>query len=178
MTTKSTTPAVDQAFVDDFARRWAQAWNSYDPERVLELMADDVSYDDSRSPETMHGHDQVRVFLEQNWRAFPDLRFEVTDGPFLDPREPKAALYWRCNGTHLGRMEPPGLDATGRTIEIEIADFHEYREGKVARVRMLFDTTAVTRQLGVVPEVGSRPEAIAMGLANLRQKLRHLASRS
>jgi hypothetical protein len=32
--------------------RWIAAWNSYQPERVLELMTDDIVYDDSGWPQT------------------------------------------------------------------------------------------------------------------------------
>jgi steroid delta-isomerase-like uncharacterized protein len=162
---------VDQAFVDDFAQRWLEAWNSQDAEKVLGLMADDIVYDDSAWPDTMRGHGDVRVFLEHIWRAFPDLRFEPTDGPFLDPREPKAAFYWRGYATHRGPVDPPGLAATGKQIEFEGGDFHEYRDGKLVRLRIVFDMARVMRQLGALPDPGTREERLVVGLANLRGKL-------
>jgi steroid delta-isomerase-like uncharacterized protein len=162
---------ADQAFVDDFAQRWLEAWNSQDAEKVLGLMADDIVYDDSAWPDTMRAHGDVRVFLEHIWRAFPDLRFEPTDGPFLDPREPKAAFYWRGYATHRGPVDPPGLAATGKQIEFEGGDFHEYRDGKLVRLRIVFDMARVMRQLGALPDPGTREERLVVGLANLRGRL-------
>jgi steroid delta-isomerase-like uncharacterized protein len=163
---------VDQAFVDDFAERWLEAWNSQDAEKVLGLMADDIVYDDSAWPDTMRGHGDVRVFLEFTWRAFPDLRFESTDGPFLDPSEPKAAFYWRSFATNSGPIDPPGLAATGKQIEFEGGDFHEYRDGKLVRLCIVFDMARVMRKLGALPDPGTREERLVVGLANLRGKLR------
>ena len=66
-------------------RRWEEAWNSHDPERLLALMTDDIVYEDSAWPTTMHGHADVRRFLDSVWTAMPDLRFEMVDGPFIRP---------------------------------------------------------------------------------------------
>jgi steroid delta-isomerase-like uncharacterized protein len=163
---------VDLAFVDDFAARWLEAWNSQDAEKVLGLMADDIVYDDSAWPHTMRGHADVRAFLEFTWRAFPDLRFEPTDGPLLDPHGPKAAFYWRGYATHSGPLDPPGFAATGRQIQFEGADFHEYRDGMLARLRIVFDMASAMRQLGALPDPGSREERLLAGLGNLRGRLR------
>ena len=163
---------VDQAFVEDFLERWLEAWNSQDAEKVLGLMADDIVYDDSAWPDTMRGHGDVRAFLEFTWRAFPDLRFEPTDGPFLDPNEPKAATYWRGFATNSGPIDPPGLAATGKQIEFEGGDFHEYRDGKLVRLRIVFDMARAMRQLGALPDAGTREERLVVGLANLRGRLR------
>jgi steroid delta-isomerase-like uncharacterized protein len=163
---------VDPAFVEDFAERWLEAWNSHDPEKLLALMTDDIVYDDSAWPKTMHGHGDVRAFLEHTWRAFPDLRFEPVGPPLVAAAEPKAAIYWRGFGTHTGPIDPPGLAPTGRRMEIEGGDFQEYRDGKVARLQIVFDMARAMRQLGSLPEPGTGAERFAVALANLRRKLR------
>jgi steroid delta-isomerase-like uncharacterized protein len=165
-------PSVDLAFAEDFAQRWLGAWNSHVAESVLALMADDIVYDDSAWPTTMRGHADVRAFIDSTWRAMPDLRFEVVDGPYLHPNEPKAAFYWKGYATHTGRIEPPGLAPTGRRIEMEGGDFHEYRDGKLVRLRIVFDLADTMRQLGVLPEPGSGGERFLMRLKNLQGKLR------
>lgn len=163
---------VDRVFVEEFAERWLDAWNSQDADKVLALMADDIVYDDSAWPNTMRGHADVRAFLEHTWRAFPDLRFEPIAGPFLDPREPRAAFYWRGYATHSGPIDPPGFAATGKRMEIEGGDFHEYRDGKLVRLRIVFDMARAMRQLGALPEPGTGAERLAVRLANLQRKLR------
>src|SRR6478735_855187 len=64
--TEAAAPAVDTAFVQDFFPRWLDAWNSHDADRVLALMTEDIAYDDSAWPTTMHGHAEVREFLRHS----------------------------------------------------------------------------------------------------------------
>ena len=71
----------DSAWVDAFVERWGNAWNAHDRAQVLELLTDDIVYDDSASPTTMRGKADVRELLDLTWRAFPDLTFELIAGP-------------------------------------------------------------------------------------------------
>lgn len=149
---------VDPAWVEDFAGRWLAAWNSHEPDRLLELMTEDIVYDDSAWPETMRGHGDVRAFLDWAWRAMPDMTFEVADGPYLMPGQPKAAFYWKGTGTFTGPLDPPGFAPTGARLEFDGADFHEYRDGRVSRLRIVFDMVDVSRQMGLLPKAGSQVE--------------------
>jgi steroid delta-isomerase-like uncharacterized protein len=163
---------LDQAWVEDFVQRWESAWNSHDPARLLELMTDDIVYDDSAWPTTMHGHGDVRGFLDYAWRAFPDLRFEWVEGPFIVPGQAKAAFYWRGGGTHTGPLDPPGFAPTGKRVEFEGGDFHEYRDGRVARLRIVFDMMDIGRQIGTLPRAGSSVEKAGATAQRLGMKLR------
>jgi steroid delta-isomerase-like uncharacterized protein len=150
--------SLDPAWLADFLERWEGAWNSHDADRLLALMTEDIVYDDSSWPTTMRGHDAVRAFLEFVWRGSPDMRFTLTDGPYIVPGEPKAAFYWTGTGTNTGPVDPPGFAATGKSLEFEGADFHEYRDGRVCRLRIVFDMLDIGRQLGTVPKAGSAVE--------------------
>jgi steroid delta-isomerase-like uncharacterized protein len=163
---------VDQAWVEDFAKRWEAAWNSHEHAQLLGLMADDIVYDDSAWPTTMRGHGDVRTFLDFVWRAFPDMRFEMIEGPYIVPGQPKAAFYWKGSGTHTGALDPPGFAPTRKRIEFEGADFHEYREGRVCRLRIVFDMMDVGRQLGTVPKPGSPVEKAGAAVQRLGMTVR------
>ncbi len=163
---------LDHAWVEDFVKRWEAAWNSHQPARVLELMSDDIVYDDSAWPTTMRGHGDVATFLEFAWRAFPDLSFEWVEGPYIVPGQPKAAFYWKGSGTHTGPLDPPGFAPTGKRVEFEGADFHEYREGRVCRLRIVFDMMDVGRQIGMVPKAGSPVEKAGATAQRLAMKTR------
>ena len=168
------TPAaqmIDAAWVEEFVGRWSGALNAHEASGVLALMAADIVYDDSAWPTQIRGHDEVRPFLDHIWTGMPDLRFEMTDGPYVMPGQPKAAFAWRGTATHAGLIDPPGLRATGRAIEFEGLATHEYRDGKVARLRVVFDRTDVMRQLGVLPPAGSREERVMAKVTNLRGRL-------
>jgi steroid delta-isomerase-like uncharacterized protein len=151
----------------DFFQRWAEAWNSQDAEKVLSLMTEDIVYDDSGWPETLRGHDEVRRFLEYIWRAFPDLEFEVIEGPLVAQGEMKAADYWRGRGTMLGPVDPPGFAPTGARVEFEGAGFYEFRDGRISRLRFVFDMMRAGQQIGAVPETGSRAERVGVLLQKL-----------
>jgi steroid delta-isomerase-like uncharacterized protein len=149
---------IDLDFVTGFAERWEAAWNSHQPERVLELMTEDVVYDDDAWHRTMRGHADVREFLEALWRAMPDLEFEVVQGPFLHPSEPVATFHWKGTGTFTGPLDPPGFAPTGARAEFDGFDLQEYRDGRVCRLRIVCDLFEVSRRLGLMPARGSRAE--------------------
>jgi steroid delta-isomerase-like uncharacterized protein len=168
---------LDQAWVDEFAERWKAAWNSHQPDRVLELMTEDIVYDDSAWPTTMRGHGDVRQFLEFAWTAFPDLSFEPATGPFIMPGEPRAAFEWTASATHTGPMDPPGYAPTGKRIEFGGADFHEYRDGRICRLRIVVDMMDLGRQLGLLPPAGSPLEQAGAAVQRLAMKVREQLQR-
>jgi steroid delta-isomerase-like uncharacterized protein len=159
---------------------WLDAWNSHQADRVLALLTDDVEVRDDSWPRAMHGHGEVREFLTALWRAVPDMTFELLAGPYVIPDEPRASFHWRGSGTFTGRMDPPGFAPTGRRWEIDGADFHEYRDGRIRRLRVVFDLMSVSRQLGVMPAAGSRAEramaAAQRGLVRAQQTYRQRPS--
>ena len=162
-----TAAEIDLDFVTGFAERWEAAWNSHQPERVLELMTEDIVYDDSAWPRTMRGHADVREFLEALWRGMPDLRFEMLEGPFLHGEKPIATFRWKGAGTFTGPLDPPGFAPTGARLEIDGFDLQEYRDGRVCRLRVLTDMMEVSRQLGLMPPQGSQLERAAAAAQRL-----------
>ena len=161
---------VGSEWVEEFAQRWLAAWNSHEPEGLLELMTEDIVYDDSAWPETMRGHADVRRFLDYTWTAFPDMTFESAGPAHLAAGA--AAFWWRGQATNTGPIDPPGLPPTGKHVQFQGADFHEYRDGKVARLRIVFDMADLTRQLGLLPDRGSAAEKALVAAQRLRARVR------
>jgi steroid delta-isomerase-like uncharacterized protein len=150
--TNTSAETVTSEWVEGFRDRWWAAWNSHQPERMLELMTEDIVWDDAGWPRTMRGHAEAREYLEFMWRAFPDITFE-SQRPLIAVDGSGAAYPWRGRGTNTGPLDPPGMPGTGKTLEWEGADFHdEYRDGKVARLRIVFDMSDTWRQLGLLPD--------------------------
>jgi steroid delta-isomerase-like uncharacterized protein len=149
-------PSID--WIRDFVPRWLEAWNSHQADQVLAFLTEDVEVRDDSWPQTMRGHGDVREFLEALWRAIPDMTFEALEGPYVIPGEPRASFHWLGSGTFTGPMDPPGFAPTGRRWEIDGVDFQEYRDGRIAKLRVAFDMMSVSRQLGVLPAAGSGQE--------------------
>ncbi|MFE5703197.1 ester cyclase [Rhodococcus koreensis] len=145
--------------MDEFAERWGNAWNAHDPAQVLELLTDDIVYDD------------VREFLDHGWRAFPDLTFELIAGPHVASDGPRAAYWWKATATHQAPLDPPGIPATGKHIEFDGVDIHEYRDGKVAKLRIIVNMNDIAMQLGLLPAPGSTAEKVMVGMQKLRSRL-------
>jgi len=163
---------LDPSFAVEFAERWLAAWNSHDPDRLLGLMTEDIAYDDSSWPRTMRGHAEVREFLEFIWRATPDLAFELVDEPFLLRGAPKAVLYWTGTATFTGPLDPPGFAPTGAKLAFDGFDLHEYRDGRVSRLRIVFDMMDISRQIGLLPRQGSGVEKAGASVQRLGVRLR------
>ena len=155
-TTSEAMPSIE--WIRSFTPRWLDAWNSHEVERLLALMTEDIEYRDDSWPKTMRGHADVREFLEAIWRAVPDMTFELLAGPYVIPDEPRAAFHWRGWGTHTGPLDPPGFAPTGRRWELDGVDLHEYRDGRVCSLRIVFDMMTASRQLGLMPAAGGRAE--------------------
>lgn len=155
-------------FVGALAIRWRDAWNTHEVEPVLDLMTEDVIYLDSAWHRPMHGHDDVREFLEVSWRAFPDMVFDMVGDPYLHPHKAGAVFHWRGTGTHTGDLDPPGIGPTGRPVDCQGTDLQEYRDGRISRVWMLWDMADVMRQLRVLPKRNSQAERALIALGQGR----------
>jgi steroid delta-isomerase-like uncharacterized protein len=167
-TATSTPPAAVHTAAKRLDDEFVKAWNSHKVEKLLSLMTDDVIYDDASWATEMHGHADVRAFLESTWRAVPDLSFKHEDTVLVDASGTRTARYWTGKGTHTGPWDPPGLRPTGRSFKFHGASFLESRDGKLSRIRVVYDVTDVMRQLGVLPGRASIGERLIMLTANLR----------
>ena len=165
-------PALAEPFAQDMVARGREALNAHNAERFVALMTEDVIFDHSAWPTTLRGRAQVRSFYTDFlWKAFPDLRLEPEDGPFLHPQAPRAAMAWRAVGTHTGPIDPPGLAPTGKRTEVSVREIAEFRDGRVSRLQIVVDMAAVLRQLGVLPAQGSRAERGIAALQRLQIRM-------
>jgi SnoaL-like polyketide cyclase len=92
-------------------------------------------------------------------------------GPLVASDGPRAAFWWRAQGTNTGAIDPPGIPATGKLVEFQGADFHEYRDGEISRLRIVFDTADISRQLGLLPAHGSVGERALVLLQQIRTRV-------
>jgi hypothetical protein len=163
--TKST-QALDRTFIDAFADRWHQAWNSHDPARVAALCTSDVVLEQSSSP-TLRGYSGAEQSVRQLHTASADYRFEATEAPYLSRDGHKAIVPWRMTGIMTGPLVPPGLAPTGQPVVIQGDDHWEFRDGLIARCRVLFDVNDLSVQLGATPPPGSAGEKAGVLLQHL-----------
>ena len=169
--TSTTTDTLDEAFVDDFAHRWAAAWEARDGEALGRLCTEDVEFFDPAIG-TVHGRAAVADWVRTCARAFPDYRFEEPEPPYIARDRPKVIFVWRMTGTNTGPIEPPGFAPTGKPIVLDGVDHWWFRDGLVERYRADYDSTGLSRQLGLVPPLGSRAEKGMVALQRLGARVR------
>jgi deazaflavin-dependent oxidoreductase (nitroreductase family)/steroid delta-isomerase-like uncharacterized protein len=159
-------------WVRAFAERYAEAWNSHEVERVLALLDEDVVWDDPAmlAERPLRDRRRIREFIESFFRAFPDAEF----GPGPEGAEIYAAggggfaLPWRVTGTMAGPLEPPGFAPTGRSFEVEGVDLWEFRDGRLSRIRTVYDLLDWSRQIGVLPDPAGPATRLVVPLQRLR----------
>jgi steroid delta-isomerase-like uncharacterized protein len=152
---ETATPAENPTteWVEEFIESWFAAWNSHDVERVLALMTDDIVYVDSlRAKQPMRGHEEVREFIERFWSGIPDFTVELAERPLIARDSRRASFRWHGKGTNSGQIVP-GMPPSGKGFENLGADFHEYRDGKVAHLQILFDKLDILQDLGLLEHV-------------------------
>jgi steroid delta-isomerase-like uncharacterized protein len=157
MSAEALPETLDPGFLQEFGHRWLDAWNVHDPEALAALCTEDVEFTDPAIG-TVHGRVPVADWVRTCDRAFPDYRFEEPEPPYISSDRPKGIVPWRMIGTNTGPIEPPGFAATGRPFVLEGVDHWWFRDGLVERYRADYDLNGLLRQLGLVPESGSRAE--------------------
>ena len=169
MAATTDTGALTREFAEDFAHRWLEAWNRRDADGLAALCTDDVEFFDPAIG-TVHGRPAVAGWLRVCERAFPDYRFEEPEPLYLAQDRPQVIAPWRLLATFTGEM-PPGFAPTGRSLVIEGVDHWTFRDGLVATYRADYDSMGVARDLGLMPERGSRQERAMVRLQRLQAKL-------
>jgi len=101
------------------------------------------------------------------FRAIPDVRIELVDGPYLSLDGAGAAVRLRISGTMTGPLTPPGFAPTGGPVEFETAEFSRFDSELLARHSFVLDMLALARQIGAVPKAGSSAERIGVWLQHI-----------
>ena len=150
---------IDREAIQD---AYLAAWNAGDPDAVAAFFADDATYDDRGVAEVAVGRKAIREHAASVMAAFPDLRFEVVRVAHGDEF---SAGEWRGEMTHTGTFS--GLAPTGRRIVSEGVDVATYGPGGlIVHLVSHYDAAAIMRQVGLLPEHGSRGERALVGLAS------------
>jgi steroid delta-isomerase-like uncharacterized protein len=142
---------------------YLEAWNSGDPDAVASFFTEDAVYDDRGVAEVAVGRGAIRDHVAGVMAGFPDLRFEVLR---VAHGEDFSAGEWRGEMTHDGSFS--GMAPTGRRIVSEGVDVATYdADGRIAHLVSHYDAAAIMRQVGLLPEHGSRLERAFVRVASI-----------
>jgi steroid delta-isomerase-like uncharacterized protein len=147
---------------------YLEAWNARDADRVAAFFTDDAVYEDTGAGEVARGRAAIRAHVSRVHSAFPDLAFELVRAAH---GEDFTAGEWRSRMTHRGEID--GLTPTGRVVEsagVDVATLDG--SDRIAHLASYYDGASIMRDLGVLPERGSRSERALARLASLAARVR------
>ena len=128
------------------------AWNAHNADRALELLSEDVVWQDVASPEAMRGKAAIRSYLQGWFTAFPDLNARMKNRVVT---EEQVAAEVEFTGTNSGplQMAPgaPAIPATGKQVRGKGTYFVRIRNGKGVEVHSYPDAAGLMMQLGLMP---------------------------
>jgi steroid delta-isomerase-like uncharacterized protein len=130
------------------------AWNAHDVERALAVFPDNVTWQDTSSPQVMT-KDGIRQYLQGWFSAFPDIKITVINRAIT---EDQVAAELNFTGTNTGDLQlAPGasIPATGKTVHGKGTYFVRFQDGQAVEVHSYPDLAGMMMQLGMMPMPGS-----------------------
>jgi len=99
----------------------------------------------------IRGRDELRPYLEEFARAFPDARYKLSWGVESGSRVALEGVY---SATHTGTLRMPDgseLAAIGRHVSVPFVALFDVQGDKIASHRAYWDVATVMAQLGLAP---------------------------
>lgn len=118
-------------------RGYIDCLNSQNWPELGRFVDDEVQYNGQHI-----GLDGYRQMLERDFRAIPDLRFNIG---LLIAEPPRVACQLRFDCTPVGELF--GFPVNGRRVTFNENGFYEFRDGKIREVWSVIDKAAVGAQL-------------------------------
>lgn len=126
------------------ARKWLEAMNGHDVERMSSLCWEDAVGEEVASPPPAVGRDQIAKSYRELFEGFPDCKGEVLN-IFSGQDQVLAEIRW--SGTN--KVDFRGTPATGRFVDIRIAYIFRIEKGKIRRITEYYDGAAIATQMGL-----------------------------
>jgi steroid delta-isomerase-like uncharacterized protein len=130
------------------------AWNAHDVERALAVFPDNVTWQDTSSPQVMT-KDGIRQYLQGWFTAFPDIKITVNNRVITDDQVAAELDFVGTNSGDLQLAPGTSIPATGKTVHGKGTYFVGFRDGKPVEVRSYPDLAGMMMQLGLMPMPGS-----------------------
>lgn len=133
-----------------------KAWDEHDIDTFLDMLADDFVWRDLTLPEPLTTRDAMRQYMEEWFRAFPDMRMRTTNRVV---GEDTVAAEVEFTGTNTGPLVMGGVEIppTGKQLKNPGAYFVRVKDGKVAEFSSHPDAAGMMMQLGLMPTEATRP---------------------
>jgi steroid delta-isomerase-like uncharacterized protein len=144
---------------EEVSRNLAKAITAHDLDAVAKIYASDAIAYDPMYPEPLRGRDAIKKDTADFFRAFPDLRMEISN--VIDKDDRLGAGEIRMTGTHTGPLATPTggeVPPTNKRVDLKGAGFVRLNDkGEILEERRYYDVGTLLRQLGLMPEQAEEP---------------------
>ncbi len=155
----------------EIARQYLQALGARDVDGAVGCWAPG-SIDRIVGQRDLIAPEGIREYFTMLFEAFPDFAFEIVDATTYRDR---CAIRWRARGTFAGPGRFQGFEHNGAGVSIEGCDVFTVADGLITHADAYFDSGDIARQLGLLPQAGSKGEARLTTVANTGTRLRRVA---
>ena len=132
------------------ARSVIGAMNDHHADRYASLLDEGYVGESDAVPAPVRGREAARQMMQSYLTAFPDVHYDVES---MMASGDSVITRWKATGTHKGELA--GVAPTNRRMELHGCTVSEYKNGKVMRAWLYWDTGHLLRQIGVtVPALG------------------------
>jgi predicted ester cyclase len=130
-------------------KQLADAFNKHDLKSITSMLADNVVWSDQAMPKD-ETKKELETELPQLWKAFSDLKLEVTDswaaGDYVVATE-------TFDGTNDGELPAAHVKKTGKKVSLPFVAIDKLENGHVTAAWVFFDRAALESQLGMDTKV-------------------------
>jgi steroid delta-isomerase-like uncharacterized protein len=124
------------------------AWNAHDVERIGEMHAPDMVFENHTAGERAEGAAAL-THIAGIFESWPDIEFKTRR---LYVREDLVVQEWTASATHGKRLQRGEIVAepSGKRIEWNGMDVIPFENGKVKRKDVYSDSVSILRQVGLI----------------------------
>jgi steroid delta-isomerase-like uncharacterized protein len=137
-------------------RLFAELWNNGNLLVADEIFSPNYAHCDPSTPDFGRGPDSEKRRVALYRGAFPDIHLTIED---VIAEGETVMTRWSCRGTHKGNFN--GIAPTGKHITISGVTVARVSSGKIAEGYVNWDALGLMQQLGVVPQLAAKPQALA-----------------
>lgn len=130
-----------------------KAYNAHDARTYGAMIADDATISSQALPEDQDKNEML-AGLAMFWKAFPD-------GELAPEQTWGAGEYTvsigRARGTNKGDMKAMGVKATNKPVDVGYVEIVRWKDGKMARSWLFYNSAAMAQQLGITEPAKDKP---------------------
>ena len=145
-------PDETKAFIRRF---YEEVWNRRRYDTAADFFASDSVRHEASGP-VRGGAEGIARNAAAWCAAFPDTHYTVED---VIAEGDKVVARWSMTATHEGEWR--GVAPTGRAITFRGVNIHRIQGGKVAEIWNFRDDLGLFQQLGAIPSLGARHDAVS-----------------